>query len=123
MRFFLYGLIIIMVIVSMVAVLLLGFSIISQDVFYALAFGSLLAMVFVSAGYYSFIWALKYQQKKFNKIVGFSILLRLMLMTLSILSILIFSNIAKTAFLIGMFVSYFLTQIWEVISFKRIKIG
>ena len=123
MRFFLYGLIIIMVIVFMVAVLLLGFSVISQDAFNAVAFGSLMAMAFVSAGYYSFIWALKYQQKKFNKIVGFSILLRLILMTTSILSILIFSNIDKAAFLIGMFISYFLTQIWEVISFKRIKIG
>ena len=123
MSFFLIGLMIIMILVFSVNLLLTQFLIISGEDFYAVAFGSLLAMAFVTAGYFSFLRALKYQQKKFNKIVGFSILLRLVLMTISILSILLLLNVNKAAFLIGMFISYFLTQIWEVISLNRIKTG
>jgi hypothetical protein len=107
----------------LVAGFLSVFSIISRDAFTAAIFGVLLSMVFVTAGYFSFIFALKYQQKKFNKIIGISILGRLLLMTLSIVSIFVFLNINRAAFLIGMFVSYFVMQILEVVSINKIRIG
>ena len=123
MRFFLYGLLIIMILLVLVAGFLSVFSIISQDTFIAAVSGVLLSMVFVTAGYFSFIFALKYQQKKFNKIIGISILGRLLLMTLSLVSIFVFLNINRAAFLIGMFVSYFVMQILEVVSINKIRIG
>ena len=123
MRFFLYGLLIIMILLVLVAGFLSVFSIISHDAFTAAISGVLLSMVFVTAGYFSFIFALKYQQKKFNKIIGISILGRLLLMTLSLVSIFVFLNINRAAFLIGMFVSYFVMQILEVVSINKIRIG
>ena len=123
MRFFLYGLLIIMLSLVLVVGILSAFSIIPQDAFAASIIGVLLSMVFVTAGFLSFIYALKFQQKKFNKIVGISILGRMMLMTLSIVSIFIFLNINRAAFLIGMFVSYFAMQILEVVSINKIRIG
>lgn len=123
MRFFLYGLSIIMMSLVLVVGILSAFSIIPQDAFAAAIFGVLLSMVFVTAGFLSFIYALKFQQKKFNKIVGISILGRLILMTLSIVSIFIFLNMNKAAFLIGMFISYFVMQILEVVSINKIRIG
>jgi len=123
MRFFLYGLLIIMLSLVLVVGILSAFSIIPQDAFAASIIGVLLSMVFVTAGLLSFIYALKFQQKKFNKIIGISILGRLMLMTLSIVSIFVFLNINRAAFLIGMFVSYFVMQILEVVSINKIRIG
>lgn len=123
MRFFLYGLLIIMLSLVLVVGILSAFSIIPQDAFAASIIGVLLSMVFVTAGFLSFIYALKFQQKKFNKIVGISILGRMILMTFSIVSIFIFLNINRAAFLIGMFVSYFAMQILEVVSINKIRIG
>lgn len=123
MRFFLYGLLIIILSLVLVVGILSAFSIIPQDAFAASIIGVLLSMVFVTAGFLSFIYALKFQQKKFNKIVGISILGRMILMTFSIVSIFIFLNINRAAFLIGMFVSYFVMQILEVVSINKIRIG
>ena len=123
MRFFLYGLLIIVMLLILIAGFLFVFSIISQEAFTAAISGVLLSMVFVTAGYFSFIFALKYQQKKFNKIIGISILGRLLLMTMSIVSIFVFLNINRAAFLIAMFVSYFVMQILEVVSINKIRFG
>jgi hypothetical protein len=123
MKFYLLGLVSIVGFLIIVYSLLAGFSDISHERLGAALGGGALAILFVTAGFISFMYALKFQQKKFNKIVGISILVRLVLMTCTILVILVYFNIDQAGFLIGMFISYFITQILEVISFNRARIG
>ncbi len=123
MKFFLNGLFLFILVVIVVMLVLVTFSIISNAAVAAAILGILLSILFVTAGYFSFIFAMKFRQKKFNKIVGISILSRLVLMTLSIVSILVFLSVDKAAFLIGLFVSYFGVQILEVVSFNKINTG
>lgn len=79
-----------------------------------------LSLVFVTGGFISYLFALKFRQKAFNKVVGISILGRLLLMAISIVLILLLIQPDQVVFLISMFISYFLFQIWEVISFNKI---
>ena len=82
--------------------------------------GVLLSLFFVAGGFILYVFALKFRQKAFNKVVGISILGRLFFMAVTIVSILLIFKPDQVVFLIAMFISYFLFQIWEVISFNKI---
>jgi hypothetical protein len=122
MKFFLTG--VLVIIISLVAVTTVLFltDLLSDKGFRAALLGMLVALCFVASGFISFTMALKYRQKEFNKIVGISILGRLLLMTLVLVSIFKFSDLDQIPFLVGMFSSYFLFQIWELISFNKLTL-
>ena len=82
--------------------------------------GILLSLFFVAGGFFFYIYALKFKQKAFNKVVGISILGRLFLMAVLIVSVLLIFKPDQMVFLISMFISYFLFQILEVVSFNKI---
>lgn len=123
MKFFISGILTILASLCVVIILFLVINIFSAEVFRSAILGILAALLFVSSGFIAFKFALKFQQKEFNKIIGISILSRLVLMTIVIVSIFNFSDLDKMPFLIGMFVSYFLFQIWEVVSFNKLTTG
>lgn len=122
MKFFLTGVGTLFTSIILLVIILAGFSVFSTESSQSALFGVILSLLFVCGGFFSFLFALKFRQKAFNKFVGISILGRLLLMTIILLMILQFLKIDRAAFLIAMFISYFLFQIWEVISFNRIAI-
>ena len=122
MKKFFYGTLVILTVeLLLILVIELMFGSLFGD-FSAFLIGLLLAITFVSAGYVSFYYALKFQQKLFNKIVGISIFGRLVVISLVIIVILKVTVIDAVSFLIGLFSNYFVFQIWEVISLNKLAV-
>jgi hypothetical protein len=121
-KFFIAGISALLIIMTAIIVLLSLTDLVLADAIHSASLGMLAALLFVTSGFTAFMIALKYRQKEFNKIVGISILGRLLLMAIILVTIFKFSDLAKLPFLIGMFASYFLFQIWELISFNRLNL-
>ena len=122
MKFFITGISALIIIMTAIIVLLSLTDLVLADAIHSASMGMLAALLFVTSGFTAFMIALKYRQKEFNKIVGISILGRLLLMATILVTIFKFSDLDKLPFLIGMFASYFLFQIWELISFNRLNL-
>ena len=121
MKIFVTGVSVIIGILLTVTMLLTLTEVLIRDAVQSVLAGITISFLFVASGYTAFTLALKYRQKEFNKIVGISILVRLLFMAVALGTIFKFTDLEKLPFLIAMFVSYFLLQIWELISFNRLN--
>jgi hypothetical protein len=82
--------------------------------------GTVFALVYVVAGFFSFYLAFRYRPKMFNRIVITSIAVRMILMVIAIVLVMKFTALDMVAFLVALFVWYFIFQIWEVLSFNKL---
>jgi hypothetical protein len=83
--------------------------------------GIILALVFVSTGFFTFQFAIRLKENKFTFIILGTTIGRLVLL-LAILSIIIrFSIFNAKIIIVSMLCSYFVFQIIEVVSFTKIN--
>jgi hypothetical protein len=122
MKYFAAGIGLILFVLSLLVFILAAAGVVTAEIYNPAVLGILTALLFVSSGFLSFTAALKQRQKVFNKVVAISIFMRLILMSAGLVSIFKFSDINRLPFLIGMFVGFFLFQMWELISFNKLKL-
>lgn len=90
------------------------------DAWTAIGVGTVFALVYVVAGFFSFYLAFRYKPKMFNRIVISSIAVRMVMMVIAIVLVMKFTALDMVAFLVALFVWYFVFQIWEVVSFNKL---
>ncbi len=93
----------------------------SSDVLRALVAGTACAVIYVMSSFFSFYYASTLNQTSFNWVFVFSITGRILLLLCIITLIVKFTNLNALIFLISFFIWYFIFQIWEVISLKKIS--
>jgi len=85
--------------------------------------GSILASMFVAAGFISFYFARTRAESAFPKIFVASFFGRLASMIIVLLLIFKYINFEHLPFLISLLCCYFVFQLWEVISLNRLAAG
>lgn len=93
----------------------------SSDVWSALITGTACAVIYVMSSFFSFYYASTLNQTSFTRVFVFSITGRILLLLCIITLIVKFTNLNALIFLISFFIWYFIFQIWEVISLKKIS--
>ena len=93
----------------------------SSDVWRALIAGTVCAVIYIMSSFFSFYYAYTLPQTSFNRVFVFSITGRILLLLCIITLIVKFTNLNTLVFLISFFIWYFIFQIWEVISLKKLS--
>ena len=123
MKYFFGGSGIILALLVLIIIAVSRIAAVQEGFFLTALAGILLSLFFVAGGFVFYVYALKFKQKAFNKVVGISILGRLFFMAILIVSVLLIFKPDQVVFLVSMFISYFLFQIWEVLSFNKIAVN
>ena len=95
---------------------------ISDSYLLSIGLGWLIAFFYIVTGFILFLKALKIKNNSFGKMVTFSVFGRLIFAITAIALSVKFLDIHTMAFIVALFLFYFIFQIMEVIGLKKISI-
>ena len=118
MKFFVYGI----TIISLLFLISLFVMDISDSYLLSIGLGWFIAFSYIITGFILFLKALKIKNKSFGKMVTLSVFGRLIFAVAGIALSVKFFDINSTAFIVTLFLFYFVFQIMEVVGLNKISI-